>query len=89
MAPLTGDRRAKIEDVLNTIGLTKKANLPAGILAHGEKQWLELGMLMAQDPELLLIDEPVAGMSPRESEAPAICSWPWPASTPCWSSTTT
>jgi urea transport system ATP-binding protein len=40
----------------------------AGVLSHGEKQWLELGMLMAQDPELLLIDEPVAGMSPRESE---------------------
>jgi urea transport system ATP-binding protein len=38
------------------------------VLAHGEKQWLELGMLLTQDPELLLIDEPVAGMSPRESE---------------------
>jgi len=38
------------------------------LLAHGEKQWLELGMVMLQDPELLLIDEPVAGMTPRESE---------------------
>ena len=38
------------------------------MLAHGEKQWLELGMVMAQDPELLLVDEPVAGMTPRESE---------------------
>src|SRR5204863_8406332 len=53
---------------LETIGLTAKAHTPAGILAHGEKQWLELGMLMAQDPELLLVDEPVAGMTPRESE---------------------
>jgi urea transport system ATP-binding protein len=50
------------------IGLSKKANIKSGILAHGEKQWLELGMLMAQDPELLLVDEPVAGMTPRESE---------------------
>src|SRR5207248_11436870 len=45
-----------------------KAHRRSDILAHGEKQWLELGMLMAQDPELLLIDEPVAGMSPRETE---------------------
>ena len=50
------------------IGLSAKAHRPAGLLAHGEKQWLELGMLMAQDPELLLVDEPVAGMTPRESE---------------------
>src|SRR5439155_5100948 len=51
-----------------TIGLAAKARQPAGLLAHGEKQWLELAMLMAQEPELLLVDEPVAGMSPRESE---------------------
>src|SRR5205085_8818375 len=51
-----------------TIGLSAKAYRPAGLLAHGEKQWLELGMLMAQAPELLLVDEPVAGMSPKESE---------------------
>jgi urea transport system ATP-binding protein len=60
--------RARVHEILNTIGLTAKANKPAGVLAHGEKQWLELGMLMAQDPELLLVDEPVAGMTPRESE---------------------
>src|SRR5207249_8497442 len=47
---------------------TAKSSAPAGILAHGEKQWLELGMVMLQDPELLLVDEPVAGMTPRESE---------------------
>ena len=51
------------------------------MLAHGEKQWLELGMVMAQEPELLLIDEPVAGMTPRNRNAPASCSWRWPAST--------
>jgi urea transport system ATP-binding protein len=58
----------RIAEVLDIIGLSAKANRLAGILAHGEKQWLELGMLMAQDPELLLVDEPVAGMTPRESE---------------------
>src|SRR5438067_11605801 len=57
-----------MQEILETIGLNARANHPAGLLAHGEKQWLELGMLMAQDPEVLLIDEPVAGMTPRESE---------------------
>jgi urea transport system ATP-binding protein len=60
--------RDRVQEVLDTIGLEAKANYPAGLLAHGEKQWLELGMVMAQDPVLLLIDEPVAGMTPRESE---------------------
>ena len=58
----------RVYDILQTIGLTAKAHHLAGLLAHGEKQWLELGMLMAQDPELLLVDEPVAGMTPKESE---------------------
>jgi urea transport system ATP-binding protein len=60
--------RERIGEILDTIRLTAKANRRAGILAHGEKQWLELGMLMVQDPQLLLVDEPVAGMTPRESE---------------------
>ena len=68
LVPFTQDGRARVQEVLHTIGLERQANRPAGVLAHGEKQWLELGMLMAQDPELLLIDEPVAGMTPRESE---------------------
>jgi len=59
---------SRIDEVLETIGLAPKASNIAGLLAHGEKQWLELGMVMLQDPELLLIDEPVAGMTPRESE---------------------
>jgi urea transport system ATP-binding protein len=67
-APFRQDGRARTEDILRTIGLAPKAYRPAGTLAHGEKQWLELGMLMAQDPELLLVDEPVAGMTPKESE---------------------
>jgi urea transport system ATP-binding protein len=58
----------RVHELLETIGLTAKAHQSAGLLAHGEKQWLELGMVMAQDPELLLIDEPVAGMTPKESE---------------------
>ena len=62
------DGRDRVGEVLETIGLQAKAYRQAGVLAHGEKQWLELGMLMAQDPELLLVDEPVAGMTPKESE---------------------
>ncbi|HEV2949803.1 MAG TPA: urea ABC transporter ATP-binding protein UrtD [Gemmataceae bacterium] len=58
----------RVHEMLETIGLGEKAGKTAGLLAHGEKQWLELGMVMLQDPELLLIDEPVAGMTPRESE---------------------
>ena len=65
---VTSGGKSRVQEILETIGLTAKAHTPAGILAHGEKQWLELGMLMAQDPELLLVDEPVAGMTPRESE---------------------
>jgi urea transport system ATP-binding protein len=68
VAAFTQDGHRRTEEILDTIGLGAKAFRKAGILAHGEKQWLELGMLMAQDPELLLVDEPVAGMTPRESE---------------------
>jgi urea transport system ATP-binding protein len=64
----TGNGTGRIDEVLDTIGLGARAHHPAGLLAHGEKQWLELGMVMLQDPELLLVDEPVAGMTPRESE---------------------
>ena len=67
-AAFAGNGRERACQILETIGLTDKAHRKAGILAHGEKQWLELGMVMAQDPELLLVDEPVAGMTPRESE---------------------
>jgi len=53
---------------LETIGCTDLANRPAGVLAHGQKQWLEIGMLLVQDARLLLLDEPVAGMSAGERE---------------------
>jgi len=67
-ATFSADLQGRVEEIVETVGLAGKAYTPAGLLAHGEKQWLELGMLMAQDPELLLVDEPVAGMTPRESE---------------------
>ena len=58
----------KISQTLKTIGLTNKAQVLAGQLSHGEKQWLEIAMVILQDPELLLIDEPVAGMTDQETE---------------------
>jgi len=58
----------KIASTLGTIGLAEKADGRAGALSHGEKQWLEIGMVLLQDPALLLIDEPVAGMTDRETE---------------------
>jgi urea transport system ATP-binding protein len=51
---------------LEAIGLSDQIGLPAKVLSHGQKQWLEIGMLLVQDPKLLLLDEPVAGMSPQE-----------------------
>jgi urea transport system ATP-binding protein len=58
----------RIGATLETIGLTEKRNARAGALSHGEKQWLEIGMVILQDPTLLLVDEPVAGMTDRETE---------------------
>ena len=57
----------RIAAALDTIGLGAKGEVPAGALSHGEKQWLEIGMVMAQDPELLLVDEPVAGLTDEET----------------------
>lgn len=54
--------------LLETIGLDHKADVPAALLSHGEKQWLEIGMLVAQCPDLLLVDEPVAGLTDEETE---------------------
>jgi urea transport system ATP-binding protein len=59
--------RERIAAGLETVGIAGKAALPAGALSHGEKQWLEIGMVIAQDPELLLVDEPVAGMTDEET----------------------
>lgn len=57
----------QIEEILETIGLANKASVRAGELAHGQKQWLEIGMLLAQRPKLLLVDEPAAGMTDEET----------------------
>jgi urea transport system ATP-binding protein len=62
--PRGGDPR--VERALDATGLTELADAPAGTLSHGQKQWLEIGMLLVQEPRLLLLDEPVAGMSPEE-----------------------
>jgi urea transport system ATP-binding protein len=58
-----------VTKALETTGLTDLCDRPAGVLAHGQKQWLEIGMLLVQDVQLLLLDEPVAGMSHEEREA--------------------
>jgi urea transport system ATP-binding protein len=62
-----GDEAARIAATLDRVALTAKADDKAGALSHGEKQWLEIGMVIAQDPELLLVDEPVAGMTDEET----------------------
>jgi urea transport system ATP-binding protein len=61
----------KIGEVAGQIYLSEHVHEKAGSLSHGQKQWLEIGMLLMQDPKLLLLDEPVAGMSPRERELTA------------------
>jgi urea transport system ATP-binding protein len=63
--------RDHIDQVLDIIGLAAARRTIAGTLSHGQKQWLEIGMLLAQRPELLLVDEPVAGMTPQETERTA------------------
>jgi urea transport system ATP-binding protein len=57
-----------VGEALETIGLTHLQDRPAGVLAHGQKQWLEIGMLLVQDAKVMLLDEPVAGMSAEERE---------------------
>ncbi len=68
MARLTPVQRERIDEVLHMIGLEAERTAMAGVLSHGQKQWLEIGMLLMQEPELLLMDEPVAGMTPLETE---------------------
>ena len=68
---MTGEQRDTLESVLVTIGLKEQVHTLAGSLSHGQKQWREIGMLLMQDPLLLLVDEPVAGMTKQESEATA------------------
>ncbi len=69
---LTSDDRSRIEEILETIRLTNRKDELAANLSHGQKQWLEIGMLLAQEPKLLLVDEPVAGMTDAETAETAI-----------------
>ena len=68
---LTGKEQDRLAEVLTTIHLADNAARQAGLLSHGQKQWLEIGMLLMQDPKLLLLDEPVAGMTDEETERTA------------------
>jgi len=67
----TPDERQRIDEILDTIRLAPLRDRVAGSLSHGQKQWLEIGMLLAQDPKLLLVDEPVAGMTDAETQQTA------------------
>ncbi len=67
----TDDVKARVMAVATEIGLDQHLEFEAGLLSHGQKQWLEIGMLLMQDPELLMLDEPIAGMSVRERELTA------------------
>jgi urea transport system ATP-binding protein len=71
VARMTPEQREHVGEVLEIIGLTSQRTDVAGTLSHGQKQWLEIGMLLMQQPELLLVDEPVAGMTPQETERTA------------------
>jgi urea transport system ATP-binding protein len=64
---VTPERRDRIHEILKMIALDGKAHTKAGALSHGQKQWLEIGMLLAQEPKVLLVDEPAAGMTDEET----------------------
>ncbi|MDP2417427.1 MAG: ATP-binding cassette domain-containing protein, partial [Hydrogenophaga sp.] len=68
---LSGAEKDRLAEVLQTIHLLDSAARQAGLLSHGQKQWLEIGMLLMQEPKLLLLDEPVAGMTDEETERTA------------------
>ncbi|WP_255702125.1 urea ABC transporter ATP-binding protein UrtD [Salinicola sp. DM10] len=71
LSRLDGAGQARIDEVLETIGLSGERHRLAGVLSHGQKQWLEIGMLLMQRPRLLLVDEPVAGMTEPEMQRTA------------------
>lgn len=66
-ASLSSEQLGKIDEILRLIRLNGQESRPAGLLSHGQKQWLEIGMLLMQEPQLILLDEPVAGMSDAET----------------------
>lgn len=70
-ARLSGEQRDGIDETLDIVGLSDQRQVRAGALSHGQKQWLEIGMLLMQKPKVLLVDEPVAGMTHQETERTA------------------
>ncbi|MDD9940804.1 MAG: urea ABC transporter ATP-binding protein UrtD [Myxococcales bacterium] len=70
-AKLSGEQGDRIESALQTIGLADQRSDRSGLLSHGQKQWLEIGMLLVQDPRVMLVDEPVAGMTHQEIDRTA------------------
>lgn len=70
-AKLSAAQVGRIGQVLETVGLKDHRQAIAGSLSHGQKQWLEIGMMLVQEPKLMLVDEPVAGMTPQETERTA------------------
>ncbi len=70
-ARIAREQRERIEFALETVGLIPERTLPAGLLSHGQKQWLEIGMLLVQEPKVMLVDEPVTGMTHQEIERTA------------------
>jgi urea transport system ATP-binding protein len=70
-SPLDQESRDRVQHLLEVVGLEAQAGVPSGGLSHGQKQWLEIAMLVAQSPELLLVDEPVAGLTDEETELTA------------------
>jgi urea transport system ATP-binding protein len=68
---LNGEQRDRIDAILETVSLLEIRDSRAGVLSHGQKQWLEIGMLLMQEPKLLLVDEPVAGMTHQETDRTA------------------
>jgi len=71
LAKLTGEQRDRIDATLELLRLQQQTSRLAGLLSHGQKQWLEIGMLLMQEPMLLLLDEPVAGMTDAETQRTA------------------
>ncbi len=68
---LNSEQTDRIAEILDLVQLRDKVGTRAGLLSHGQKQWLEIGMLLAQEPKLLMLDEPVAGMTDHETERTA------------------
>lgn len=70
-ARLSEEQKCRIMEVMELVGLQEQHQLPAKLLSHGQKQWLEIGMLLMHDPRVLLVDEPVAGMTHQEMDRTA------------------